>query len=46
MPWFCLNQIVPKPDCPLVQLIPCSTIESANSAVHKFLPMQGTVDEA
>ena len=41
-----IQSILPKPDGPLVRLIPCSTIESANSAVREFLPMQGTVDEA
>ena len=41
-----IQSVLPKPDGPLVRLIPCSTIESANSAVHEFLPMQGTVDEA
>ena len=41
-----IQSVLPKPDGPLVHLIPCSTIESANSTVREFLPMQGTVDEA
>ena len=45
-----IQSVLPKPDGPLVRLIPCSTIESANSAVREFLSMQGTlqgtVDEA
>ena len=40
-----IQSVLPKPDGPLVCLIPCSTIESANSAIREFLPMQGTVDE-
>ena len=41
-----IQSVLPKPDGLLVCLIPCSTIESVNSAVREFLPMQGTVDEA
>ena len=41
-----IQSVLPKPDGSLVRLIPCSTIESANSAVGEFLKMQGTVDEA
>ena len=41
-----IQSVLPKPDGSLVRLIPCSTIESANSAVREFLTMQGTVDEA
>ena len=41
-----IQSVLPKSDGPLVCLIPCSTIESANSAVHEFSPMQGTVNEA
>ena len=41
-----IQSVLPKSDGPLVRLIPCSTIESVNSAVREFLPMQGTVDEA
>ena len=41
-----IQSVLPKPDGPLVRLIPCSTTESANSAIREFLLMQGTVDEA
>ena len=34
-----IQSILPKPHGPLVHLIPCSTIESANSAIREFLPM-------
>ena len=40
------QSVLPKPDGPLVRLIPCSTTESANSTIREFLPMQCTVDEA
>ena len=33
-----IQSVLPKPDGPLVLLIPCSTIESANSAIREFLP--------
>ena len=34
------NQIVlPKPDGPLVHIMPSSAIDDANSAVSEFLPM-------
>ena len=41
-----IKSVLPTPDGPLVRLIPCSTIESANSAVCEFLSMQGTINEA
>ena len=34
-----IQSVLPKPHGPLVHLIPCSTIESANSAVCESLPM-------